>query len=107
MRAGSHRLRITLPDGGRVLDRVDVTAGRTHTYRRSFSRGSLSVVLQPFGSGGEVHAGGRMLGKLPGPPMELYEGVHRVEIRREDGWSTVQRVEIEPGREASLSVEAD
>ncbi len=105
--AGNHRLRITLPDGARVMDNVQVVAGQARTYERSFSKGSLRVVLRPFGSGGEVRSAGRVLGSLPGPALDLYEGIHQVEVIGQGGQSVRERVVIRPGQQESLLVELE
>ncbi|MFW6369551.1 MAG: hypothetical protein ACOC0J_03105, partial [Myxococcota bacterium] len=104
---GSHRLKVRLPDGGTVTDTVRIAAGEVSTYDRSFSKGSLRVVIQPFGSGGEVRGSSGLLATVPGPPAELYEGRHRVEIVGLDGRSKTEQVVIRPGARTTLTVALD
>lgn len=104
---GSHQVQVTLPDGATVTDSVEVVAGQARTYQRSFSKGTLRVVIQPFGSGGEVRVRGRVVGQVPGPPTELFEGRHQVEIVSLDGRSKTERVVVRPGAQTNLTVSFD
>jgi eukaryotic-like serine/threonine-protein kinase len=104
---GAHQLRVTLPDGAVNRERVEIASGQVQSFERRYAQGTLRVVIQPFGMGGEVRVRGRAAGAIPGPPIELYEGRHRIEVVGQDGRKVAEEVVVRAGAQTTVTVQLD
>jgi serine/threonine-protein kinase len=108
---------VTLPAGRHVLQLRDVRrginyghpvtveAGEKGSVQVRLRKGTLAFKVRPYA---DVSIDGKRIGLTPLPPVDLYEGVHRIRFVNESlKRSVLRQVRVTAGRRATLTVDME